>query len=658
MPTVDTLEASLIESNNILIALSELADESLFADFFGSVIQLGAAHASLPNLSQKTIYLCGDISRAKEIDIGAAARVFVIRELSSNFNAENGENHAVVDLGQVPIRVHGVGVYFRRFFDSQSDFFKRICAEHTFQTLTESTKPAKAHRTGIYLTSVTPKGDDLHFHLLRCSTNLAGPSENFRATDRHIVDSLNHEASYLFRDYAPLNHVLAQIYPNTPGNAEQKPTKAKISAHADKTKDMPRNGIMAFCTFYEQLEKLQPLPNDPFDYGYKGKSGLTRLHFRLKAPTPGPYPAQFTVTLYPNSVFFMPLSTNRLYTHEIQSSILDAHMLPTRLGYVVRCSSTEAVFSEGQTFLEKNEKRIPLEPPTLDGMQKLRHLYAEENRTQDFIDYGDQFLFSMNQGDYLAPVYSMADEFRVYSVPPGDEHFDELRDAIRFENVGKGRQGTVLVKPDDQGLVPIVRTTTPYAAAAQCFRSAHDRLARKIQKAAAISRGFNNALMEVYSNSYTSMGAHSDQALDLDDDSFIALFSAYKYPDRTRTIRKLVVEPKAASGESFEIPLVHNSVVVFSVAANRRFRHKIVLEKNSQTPENEWLGITYRTSKTFVRIEGEEVNLRDGSYLTLANEEQRREFFELRRRENQEVDFKYPPLTYTLSASDRMRPER
>jgi hypothetical protein len=36
-------------------------------------------------------------------------------------------------------------------------------------------------------------------------------------------------------------------------------------------------------------------------------------------------------------------------------------------------------------------------------MLKLRALYAAENRTHDVIEYGDQFLFSMNSGDYQAP---------------------------------------------------------------------------------------------------------------------------------------------------------------------------------------------------------------------------------------------------------------
>ena len=39
----------------------------------------------------------------------------------------------------------------------------------------------------------------------------------------------------------------------------------------------------------------------------------------------------------------------------------------------------------------------------VDTVDELRRLYAEENKTSSFIDYGDEFLFSMNTGDYVAP---------------------------------------------------------------------------------------------------------------------------------------------------------------------------------------------------------------------------------------------------------------
>ena len=657
MRTTERTEARILETNNVLIALSRLADEGLLRDFCGPVIALDDAPAGPPDLSHKTVYLCGDISRVRGLDLTAAARIFVIRELSRGYH-DDRRAWPLVDLGQVPIRVHGLGVYYRRFFDPACDYFERIRREHTFQSLTESTKPGSAHRTGIYLTPVERDGEALHFRLLRCSTNLSGPTENFRATDRHIVDALNQEASFIFQDQAPLNHVLAQIYHNTPATAEQKQSKAKISAHADKTKDMPDNGIMAFCTFYDRLDKLGPMARDAFDLGHKAASGLTRLRFRLKglvADHPGgSLPPQFSLTLYPNSVFFMPLSTNRLYTHEIQSPTLDAGLLPIRLGYVVRCSSAEAVHKHGRTFLKLDGSEVELEPPTSEGMAELRESYAEENKTRAFIDYGDKFLFSMNKGDYLAPEYAMKDEFRVYTFPATDTLFAELLASLRFEDLGKGRRGAVLIKADEAGGVPVVRTTTPYSAPAQRFRAVHEQLAALILKSASLAVRFNNALIESYTNAYTTMGGHSDQALDLADESSIAVFSCYEHPELANPPRRLVVESKGPGGEKFEIPLTHNSVVVLSVATNRRFRHKIVLDASKRAPENQWLGVTFRTSKTSVRLRDGHAYLPDDTPLTLATEEQRREFFRLRGRENDETDFTYPRITYTISESDLM----
>ncbi|MFJ7248179.1 hypothetical protein ACIQWA_26595 [Kitasatospora sp. NPDC098652] len=398
MQTTDPTEARIDDAGNVLVVPSTAQR----IDFFGAVI--APEDLASTDLAQKTVYLCGDLATLDTSQLDSAARVFVVRELAQN---HSDAPWPLVGLGRVPIRVHGAGVYYPRFFEPEADHFHRIRAEHTFQSLTESTKPGSAHRSGIYLTPVTRDGDELHFRLLRCSTNLSGPTENFGPTDTDIVDALNREAATVFRGHAPLNHVLAQTYHNTLATPERKQSKARISSHADKTKDMPVNGVMAFCTFYDGLDKLQPLPDDPFDYGTKNSSALTSLRFRLKDSAAEQYghalPRQFALTLHPGSVFFMPLSTNRLYTHEIRPSALDAELLPTRLGYVVRCSKTEAVHRDGRTFLTSAGGLVELEPPTEAGMAELRRRYAEENRSSAFVDYGDQFLFSMNAGDYRAP---------------------------------------------------------------------------------------------------------------------------------------------------------------------------------------------------------------------------------------------------------------
>ncbi|MEU9029387.1 hypothetical protein AB0D46_18065 [Streptomyces sp. NPDC048383] len=246
----------------------------------------------------------------------------------------------------------------------------------------------------------------------------------------------------------------------------------------------------------------------------------------------------------------------------------------------------------------------------------------------------------------LAPLSSSSTE---------ENLFAELSESARWEDVGKGRRAAVLTRIDDAGDVPLVRTTTRYGDPAQRFRAVHERLARRIQERAALPVGFNNALIELYTNAYRTMGGHCDQALDLSDDSFIAVFSCYEHPE-AGTPRKLIFESKEAGGEKVEIPLTHHGVVAFSVASNRMLKHRIVWDAPVGTADNRWLGVTFRTSKTFVRYRDGQAYLPQGERLLSADDEQRREFYRLRRRENDASDFTYPLLAYTVSDSDLMPP--
>ncbi|MFJ3841175.1 hypothetical protein ACIPY6_37515 [Streptomyces sp. NPDC090054] len=255
----------------------------------------------------------------------------------------------------------------------------------------------------------------------------------------------------------------------------------------------------------------------------------------------------------------------------------------------------------------------------------------------------------------MPPEPRISDEILSFALPTGENPFAELSASARMEDAGKGRRGAVLTRIDDAGDVPLVRTTTRYGSPARCFRAAHERLARTIQERAGLSVGFNNALIENYTNAYRTMGSHSDQALDLADESFVAVFSCYQHPEAGPP-RKLIFETKASGGEKFEIPLTHNGVVAFSVASNRLLKHRIVLEAPVGTADNQWLGVTFRTSKTLVRFRDGHAYLPQGARLTSADDEQRREFYRLRRRENDESDFSYPLLTYTISESDLMPP--
>ena len=364
--------------------------------------------------SNKNIYLCGDIGLAYGlltiVAVPINSSIYVIKDFSTNYDdTMYSEEYSRVSAGHVPINIHNVGVYFRSVLEPDVDYFDKIKNEHEFQTLTESTKPNNAFRKGIYLSEVLKNDDELCFNLLRCSANLGGPTDNFRETDKKVIEKVNIYANNVFSQKSNLNHVLAQIYENS----EQ--AKAKIKAHSDKTKDMPENGTMAFCTFYESFynnqfndvkhKKLSRSKKDMFDFCYNETSVFTKLYFKLKSTVNDrTLVNDFEITLYPNSVFFIPLSTNRLYTHEIRPYILPYDVIPTRMGYVVRCSKTNVVYKDGQTYIKKNDIYTKLGESTKNDMAELRTKYYKENVTDEFIEYGDVH-FSMNMGDYIAPIY-------------------------------------------------------------------------------------------------------------------------------------------------------------------------------------------------------------------------------------------------------------
>jgi len=240
------------------------------------------------------------------------------------------------------------------------------------------------------------------------------------------------------------------------------------------------------------------------------------------------------------------------------------------------------------------------------------------------------------------------------------------------------------------GLVPIVRTTTPYQKPAQVFRPIHREIIDNVKKRSlavtalaaavpavsqrsdanaehpdptAINLDFNNALIELYDSQYRNMKFHSDQSLDLAQGSFICIFSCYDIPD-TPLVRKLKIQNKITR-ESSEISMDHNSFVLFSLETNGKHLHKIVLEGSAGAvpatagPGNgpKWLGITFRLSKTFVRFCDDVPIMHPGAcILRMATKDEFREFLKKRGEENKSVGFTYPFFDYTISASDRLPP--
>jgi hypothetical protein len=240
-------------------------------------------------------------------------------------------------------------------------------------------------------------------------------SQGLAPVDDLILGKVNTLVAHNFQDPAPVDHVLAQVYDNRLVGPRHR--KARISLHSDKTKDMPQNGVMAFVTAYSFPANVG-FTRKAFDVLHHETSTLTTLHWKLKpgvAETPAT-PGQVSVTLYPGSVLVVPLSTNRLYVHEIKPSSLPIDKIPTRLGYVARCAKTVVVHDTltHETFVKSAldpTRLVPLRPPTPADFEELRELYRRENTSAEEVEYicathGPDFPYSMNAGDYLAPAFS------------------------------------------------------------------------------------------------------------------------------------------------------------------------------------------------------------------------------------------------------------
>ena len=405
----DNKETYVLDEHNI----KEL--EYVKSNFCGIVVSDIETFDEYVCFPDTIIYMCGNVEQNYPyLCTKENQPICVIKEFSTNFSTDT-DKYKIITVGETPINVNGVGVYFRNLFDCNKDYFDLINGEHEFQSLTESNKPSNAFRTGIYLTKVEELDDEIKFKLLRCSSNLNGPTDNFRTTDNEVVNRVNFISEYFFEQKADLNHVLAQIYENKIMITDTKKTekKASIKEHSDKTKDMARSSLMAFCTFYKKysnnkfnddgLTHIKKSKDDYFDWCHNDQSVLTRIRFRLKKMiSDSRLKKEFDVVLYPNSVFVMSLSMNRLYTHEIIPSVLPIDKIPTRMGYVIRCSKTNAIYKNDQTYIEEDGTYVKMEEPDVAGVKNLRELYFKENTTDEMMYY-DKFRFSMNSGDYKKP---------------------------------------------------------------------------------------------------------------------------------------------------------------------------------------------------------------------------------------------------------------
>jgi hypothetical protein len=233
-----------------------------------------------------------------------------------------------------------------------------------------------------------------------------------------------------------------------------------------------------------------------------------------------------------------------------------------------------------------------------------------------------------------------------------DTIFTELYYSIELEDIMKGRKGANLVDFKD-GYYSLVRTTTQYTHHSQLFPSVYNDLISEIIKEIKLKTNiknikFNNALVELYDTNYKTMKFHTDQTLDIADNSYICIYSCY--PKYNKNLRSLIIRNKK-TGLVNEIILKNNSCILFSTDVNAQYQHKIIYSSNVSN-DDKWLGITFRLSKTFISFNNEVPYFKSGQLIKLANDIDKIDFIKHKTQENKNIGYKYPNIDYTLSIGD------
>eukprot|EP00026_Physarum_polycephalum_P015615 Phypoly_transcript_16336.p1 GENE.Phypoly_transcript_16336~~Phypoly_transcript_16336.p1 ORF type:complete len:262 (+),score=12.64 Phypoly_transcript_16336:34-786(+) len=228
--------------------------------------------------------------------------------------------------------------------------------------------------------------------------------------------------------------------------------------------------------------------------------------------------------------------------------------------------------------------------------------------------------------------------------------YSALASSVAFEVVGRGREGAILID-DKDGRVPLYRSTAEFQQPSQRFRPIHHELV------AAIGLPLNNALIERYTSEYKKMGWHSDQSLDLADDSYIAVVSAYNRVPAPHEVRKLHIAEKGASKDVWkEVPINHGSVIVFSTVANQAYIHRIMLDNIHSDTDIVWIGVTFRLTKTYIQFHEGAPYLASKIPLRVASQHEKHLFFQAKGQQNSNDNYEAPIMDYTLSVGDTLPP--
>lgn len=217
--------------------------------------------------------------------------------------------------------------------------------------------------------------------------------------------------------------------------------------------------------------------------------------------------------------------------------------------------------------------------------------------------------------------------------------FDALNASVKWEFVGNGRWIALVVTPDEQGRVPLVRSTQKCSMATQIASPLHHCVCNAISQTT--HAHYNNLMFEKYSGDYTKMGWHSDCDLDLEPGSQIAIVSTYHSVGTPRVVtpRVLGIKLKNCSAQQ-ELVMQPNHVIWFDTLANGNYLHRITAN-TSDTPT--WIGITCRQSKTWM------------TPMQLQYTPTSKQFYALRHQQNKWIgQFSWPSMDHTISLGDTL----
>ena len=276
-------------------------------------------------------------------------------------------------------------------------------------------------------------------------------------------------------------------------------------------------------------------------------------------------------------------------------------------------------------------------------------------------------------------------EFDTFSLSFSESMYDALLQEYEpyLEHVTNGRKGCIstCVNTSSSGndnehsniIAALVRSTTKYQGPMVRFSPSLHRIKEELENIASVYFPFNNALVEEYTNKYKSMKFHSDQDLDLQEGTYIALFSSYRDPN-VKPTRYLEIKNKETQRMEM-IPLQHHSVVVFDVdRTNKAFQHRIVYKQQddsqqSMDSDNAWIGITFRQSKTLLEYKTDTTTSDPTQsqvffhgttqLLRLASPKEIKDSYRLRQKENDsksKEEFSYGITDYTTSPGDLLIP--